>query len=195
MAPRHQKKTKKALLRNQPRSRKQHQTRRKPHQTLKVTLPPRKKNDRNGKGLSIRSLSILATLLMCSALAPAQSRHNATGIDVDGAILNVTAARTDGKKLPITIDNISFYENGVEQKVRNFAFDPSPSRIVLLVDNSQTLPTTVDNMKKAVMEFAYEIFDGDQLFTIAYDEKPEIIQEWTDDAKKLQTSLATFRKK
>ena len=45
------------------------------------------------------------------------------------------------------------------------------------------------------MEFAYEIFDGDQLFVIAYDEKAEIIQEWTDDAKKMETSLATFRKK
>ncbi|MFN2501816.1 MAG: hypothetical protein ABR530_07385, partial [Pyrinomonadaceae bacterium] len=39
------------------------------------------------------------------------------------------------------------------------------------------------------------IFDGDQLFVIAYDEKAEIIQEWTDDAKKLEASLATFRKK
>jgi Ca-activated chloride channel family protein len=45
------------------------------------------------------------------------------------------------------------------------------------------------------MEFAYEIFEGDQLFVVAYDEKPEIIQEWTDDAKKMETSLATFRKK
>jgi VWFA-related protein len=45
------------------------------------------------------------------------------------------------------------------------------------------------------MEFAYEIFDGDQLFILAYDEKAEIIQEWTDDAKKMEASLATFRKK
>ena len=44
------------------------------------------------------------------------------------------------------------------------------------------------------MEFAYEIFEGDQLFVVAYDEKAEIIQEWTDDAKKMETSLATFRK-
>src|SRR5262249_54155697 len=35
----------------------------------------------------------------------------------------------------------------------------------------------------------------DQLYVIAYDEKPEIIQDWTDDAKKLETSLGTFRKK
>ena len=45
------------------------------------------------------------------------------------------------------------------------------------------------------MEFAYEIFDGDQLFVLAYDEKAEIVQEWTDDAKKMEASLATFRKK
>lgn len=45
------------------------------------------------------------------------------------------------------------------------------------------------------MEFAYEIFEGDQLFVLAYDEKAEIIQEWTDDAKKIEASLATFRKK
>ena len=45
------------------------------------------------------------------------------------------------------------------------------------------------------MEFAYEIFEGDQLFTIAFDEKAEIIQEWTDDAKKMEASFATFRKK
>jgi Ca-activated chloride channel family protein len=126
---------------------------------------------------------------------PAQSRHNSKGVDPDGTIFSVTASRTDGKTEPIKIENLSLYENGIEQKIKNFSFDPSPSKIVLLVDNSQTLPTTVDNMKKAAMEFAYEIFDGDQLFVIAYDEKPEIIQEWTDDAKKMETSFATFRKK
>ena len=66
---------------------------------------------------------------------------------------------------------------------------------MLLVDNSQTLAADVERLKRATMEFAYEIFDGDQLFVIAYDEKPEIVQEWTDDAKKMETSLATFRKK
>ena len=44
------------------------------------------------------------------------------------------------------------------------------------------------------MEFAYEIFEGDQIFVLAYDTKPEIIQEWTDDAKKIEASLGTVRK-
>lgn len=136
-------------------------------------------------------------LLAASVIAvPGQSRRNIKGsADSEGTILNITAWRTEKKPEVIKPDEIALYENGVEQKIKSFSFDPSPSRIVLIVDNSMTLGADVEKLKGAVMEFAYEIFQGDELFVIAYDEKPEIIQEWTDDAKKLETSLATFRKK
>lgn len=140
---------------------------------------------------AVLSMLILA---MASPLL-AQSRRSARTNDGEGTVLAVTAWRTDGKPDPIKLENLFLYENGIEQKIKNLTFDPSPSRIVLLVDNSQTLGLESEALKKATMEFAYEIFDGDQLFVLAYDEKPEIIQEWTDDAKKLEASLATFRKK
>ena len=141
---------------------------------------------------SIFALSLVLTMAFG---AFAQSRHNTKGVDFDGTVVTVTAFREDKKPEPIKIENLFLYENGIEQKIKNFSYDPSPAKIVILVDNSQTLPTTVDVLKKAVMEFAYEIFDGDQLFVLAYDEKAEIIQEWTDDAKKMEVSLGTFRKK
>lgn len=143
----------------------------------------------------IESIFLALTLITASS-AFAQSRHSDRGTaNIDGTVLSVTAAREDGKSEPIKIDQLFLYENGVEQKIKNFTFDPSPSRIVLLVDNSQTLPAPIDALKKAAMEFSYEIYDGDQLFVVAYDEKAEIVQEWTDDAKKMEAALATFRKK
>ncbi|HEX2640692.1 MAG TPA: VWA domain-containing protein [Pyrinomonadaceae bacterium] len=142
-----------------------------------------------------RLLCVTLCMTLFCAAGFTQSRHNAKGPDLEGTILSVTARRTDSKSDPIKPENIHLYENGFEQKINNLSYDPSPSRIVLLVDNSQTLAADVEKLKKAVMEFAYEIFDGDQLFVVAYDEKPEIIQEWTDDAKKMEASLATFRKK
>src|SRR5258706_4402502 len=145
-------------------------------------------------GRSTVFCSIILTLIFASTLA-AQSGHSLRGASVEGTILTVTASRDDKKTGPIKIENLFLYENGIEQKIKNFSVDPSPARIVILVDNSQTLPTSVEKMKEAVMNFAYEIFEGDQLFVIAYDEKPEIIQEWTDDAKKIEASLGTFRKK
>jgi Ca-activated chloride channel homolog len=136
----------------------------------------------------------LLMLFASVAAAFAQSRHSVRTTDTDGSILSVTAWRTDAKTDPLKIENFFLYENGIEQKIKAFSMDPSPARIVLLVDNSKTLPTDVEKLKKAAMEFAYEIFDGDQLFVIGYDEKPEIIQEWTDDAKKMEKSLALLRK-
>ncbi|HXG85397.1 MAG TPA: VWA domain-containing protein [Pyrinomonadaceae bacterium] len=137
----------------------------------------------------------LIILLTCAAFADAQSRRSAKATtSTDGTILSVAALRTDKSTEPIKPENIFLYENGVEQKIKNFSFDPSPARIVLLVDNSSTLRADVEKLKKATMEFAYEIFEGDQIFVVGYDEKPEIVQEWSDDAKKIEASLATFRK-
>jgi VWFA-related protein len=150
---------------------------------------------------AVKILSASLCLLLCAFSALAQSRRNVKANDDGGTILAVTALRetaaaTTATVKPETIkaENLSLYENGVEQKIKNLTFDPSPARIVLLVDNSQTIRPEVEKLKAAVQEFAYEIFEGDQLFVIAYDEKPEIIQEWTDDAKKVESSLTTFRK-
>ncbi len=123
----------------------------------------------------------------------AQSRRNVRTSEEGGTILNVTAWRTAGSE-PIRLENLFLYENSIEQKIKNLTYDASPARIVLLVDNSQTVRPTVEQLQAAVREFSYEIYEGDELFVIAYDEKPEIIQEWTDDAKKIEASVATFRK-
>lgn len=139
---------------------------------------------------------IFCLLTLGTASISAQSGHSKRKTDkLEGTILSVTATRTDGKKDPIRTENLYFYENAVEQKIKNFSYDPSPSRIVILVDNSQTIPADIAKLQQATMEFIYEIYDGDQIFVIAYDEKPEIIQEWTDDAEKLGKSLKTYRKK
>lgn len=138
----------------------------------------------------------LILLLLAGIPAFPQSRNNArSAVDLDGTVINVTASRSGSSEEPLRAENIRLYENGIEQKIRNFSFDPSPARIVIIVDNSQTLRADLESLKNAVMEFVYEIYEGDQLFVIAYDEKPEIVQEWTDDAGKMKQGLATFRKK
>ena len=145
----------------------------------------------------VEKICLLVLVLFAGyGLTTAQSRRNATGtLDSDGTILSVVASRTDKAGEPIKIEDLSLYESGIEQKIKNFSFDPSPAKILIMVDNSLTVRADVELLKKATMEFAYEIFDGDQIFVVGYDEKPEIIQEWTDDAKKIETSINTFRKK
>ena len=137
----------------------------------------------------------LIILLVGTIFASAQSRRSAQNpSEAEGTVLSLFLWRDGENKEPIKPENLYLYENGIEQRITNLVYDPSPARIVLLVDNSQNLRADVEKLKQAAMEFAYEIYEGDQLFTIAYDEKPEIIQEWTDDAKKMEASFGTFRK-
>ena len=141
-------------------------------------------------------LKAIILILLASNFAAAQAGRRAPiGGDNGGSIVPVFARKTATPDAPVKPENLSLYENGVEQRIKNFAFDPSPSRIVLLVDNSQTLRTEVEAMRQAAQNFAYEIFDGDQIFIAAYDEKAEIVQDWTDDPKKIEAGLKTFRKK
>jgi len=116
---------------------------------------------------------------------------NASG----GVMVSVVAKRDDDKANPISSKELSIYDNGIEQAIRNFTPDPSPAHIVLLVDNSLTIRADVDKLEQAAREFAYEIYEGDKLLIVGYDERAEIVADWTDDAKAIEASLKLFRKK
>jgi VWFA-related protein len=139
-------------------------------------------------------LTLLAgALLAISILAQSGVRPNAGASG--GVMVGVVARRDDNKKMPVTSKEVSVYDNGVEQTIRNFTPDPSPSRMVLLVDNSLTIRADVEKLEQAAREFVYEIYEGDKLLIVGYDEQAEIVADWTDDAKSVESSMKLFRKK
>lgn len=142
-----------------------------------------------------RALVITVSLAACAALAFAQAGRRTQPGRERMTLLNVTATRDDGTNVPVTPKEIAIYDDGLEQQIASFTPDPSPARIVLLVDNSQTLRTDVPKLAQVAREFAYEIYEGDQMLVVGYDEKAEIITDWTDDPKVVEASLAGLRKK
>jgi VWFA-related protein len=134
-------------------------------------------------------------LLVGSGLGMAQAGRRPSSSSEGGVMVNVVATRTNNPGTHITAKQLSVYDNGVEQTIRNFTPDPSPARIVLLVDNSLTIRAEIEKLERAAREFAYEIFEGDKLLIVGYDEEAEIVSDWTDDAKSIESSLKLFRKK
>ena len=63
------------------------------------------------------------------------------------------------------------------------------------VDHLEETNGHVEKLEQATLEFAYEIFEGDKLLIVGYDESAEIVADWTDNAKSMETLLKTFRKK
>ena len=146
--------------------------------------------------VSLFQLEMILLLLvgLCSPML-GQAGRRLNNQNDGGVLVSIVAKREDHSAAQITAKQISVYDNGVEQALRNFTPDPSPAKIVLLVDNSLTIRADVEKLERATGEFAYEIFEGDKLLIVGYDEEAEIVADWTDNAKSIEASLKTFRKK
>jgi VWFA-related protein len=137
---------------------------------------------------------ILVTGCLLGALwAQAGRKAHPTG---EGAsMMSVVAVRSNESATPITAKDIALYDNGVEQSIKSFLPDRSAAHIVLLVDNSLTIRADVEKLEAAALEFAYEIYDGDKLLIVGYDDEADIVSDWTDDSKRISTELKAFHKK
>jgi VWFA-related protein len=160
-----------------------------------VTAKSQKRKNRNGFPTPFYILAVLLLITAFCGIILAQAGRRQRSASDAGVSVGVVAKRDDKTAAYITSKQVAVYDNGVEQVIRNFTPDPSPAKIVLLVDNSLTLRADIDKLEQAAREFAYEIFEGDQLLIVGYDEQAEIVADWTDNAKAIEASLKGFRKK
>jgi len=159
-------------------------------------------------------------LLLCVSLALWLFYFQATGAAQSGrnpvsgrrvTVVNVFAHRVDDPNKPRSLlsgaalkkeeeekvipkQAIEFYDGGVRQEIQAFSPDPTPARIVVVMDNSLTLQSDMKKLAGVPAAFAPEIYEGDKVMVIGYDAKPEIITEFTDDPKKLQSTLSLLHK-
>jgi len=140
---------------------------------------------------------IAATVLLIFSASGvfAQAGRRPTPAASRNLLLNVVAERADASASPISAKQVALYDDGIEQQVQSFAPDLSPARIVLLMDNSNTLRSDVPKLAEVPRQFGYEIYDGDKMLLVGYDENAETLEDWTDDPKKIEAALKTLRKR
>ncbi len=110
------------------------------------------------------------------------------------SLLSGDAAKKEEDEKVIPKQVIEIYDGSVRQDIESFAPDPTPARIVVLMDNSLTLQSDVKKLAAVPAAFAPEIYEGDKVMVIGYDTKPEIITDFTDDPNQLQSTLSLLRK-
>src|SRR6202171_3637721 len=150
---------------------------------------------KSARRLLFSAQTIVFSLLLCALALSQAGRRSEQRISGGGVLINLVARRDDKSATPISSKQLAVFDNNIQQDIKNLTRDPSPARIVLLVDNSLTIRADVEKLEEAAREFAYEIFDGDKLLIVGYDEQAEIVADWTDNAKGIETALKTFRKK
>lgn len=148
---------------------------------------------------SSKSLVLMAAIMLAGGrTAWAQAgRRSASETGLSTMILPVIleSAPAQPNRAPLTSDQFELYDGGVAQVIEYFRPDYSPAKIVVLVDNTERLQASESEMAAAVKALAANLYQGDQMMVIGFDEQPEIIEEFTGDRKKLEAATALFRKK
>lgn len=160
-------------------------------------------------GFSIRAFALLCLSAWLAVVAVAQSGR-ATVSGRRTVSVNVIVTRVDDPNKPkpllsgsgsqeeqdkiIPKSALELFDGGVLQRIEAFSPDPTPARIVVLMDNSLTLQADIGKLASVPAAFAPEIYEGDKVMVIGYDLKPETITDFTDEPKQLQNTKELLRK-
>src|ERR1051326_3482229 len=153
------------------------------------------------KRLLITSLLSLLILFAGSfPLLTTRAQSGRSGISSEkGSVLNVivhsTNATADAEALNLNKDRLLLFDGGIQQEIDYFRADPTGSRVLMLVDSSQTLRGETALLQKAILAIIKELYEGDQMMIVDYSEQAEILVDFSDNVKELKTAAGKLPRK
>jgi Ca-activated chloride channel homolog len=86
-------------------------------------------------------------------------------------------------------ENFRLFEDGVEQKIANFASEDGPVSIGLLLDASGSMANKMEKSREAARELFKTANSEDEFFLIEFNERPKLTVPFTRDANDLYRRL------
>lgn len=130
------------------------------------------------------------------ARKPQQEKLPQYTITTDVPLVNVDVlvSTKDGQFIPgLKKDNFKVFEDGVEQKVTNFTQQEAPITAVMLVEFASTNYYFMMDALNAGYNFANTLKKDDWAALIAFDMKPEILVDFTQDKRAIFAGLNRLR--
>jgi len=115
----------------------------------------------------------------------------------------VISVQTTEVLLPVTVRDYSghlvndltrkdfrVFENGNEQPLNDLALRQVPVDAVLLVDASSSVASFLDDFRHAAEGFAAKLAANDRISLIKFDDRVELLQDWTQSRFQLRRALS-----
>ena len=132
-------------------------------------------------------LPITFVALLCAATFPATGQSGKGSAPSRRTMtLNVIVHAPEGRT--ISREDVDLYDGGLPQEIESFAKLDSGSRIVLMIDNSESLRAELPALQKAAEAVVNELYADDQMMIVGYNEEADIVQNMTPDLKALQAA-------
>ena len=143
------------------------------------------------------TLQYLFTIsIMLTALLNLQAQDNKQEpevLKVDTSLVSIEVninSKTSSKNIAgLTAQDFTIYEDGVKQKIENFASTESPFNLVLMVDTSGSAKDEVDLMKKAARRFLNELRPQDRIAVVELNQRVTVMEGLTSDREKIESAI------
>jgi VWFA-related protein len=125
---------------------------------------------------------------------PVDSPSYSISVDVPLVSIDVSANTKDGGFIPgLKAPNFRIYEDGVEQKITNFAQTEAPITAVLLVEFANKSYAFMYDALVASYNFAANLKKDDWVAVTEFDMRPHILVDFTQDRRAIYGALNTLR--
>ncbi len=139
---------------------------------------------------------VLATVLAGATFTPgAQERPvPSTPAQAVPRTVMLSVSVTDGKNQTFAglgRENFTIYENDRPQQIATFDRTDEPYSIGIILDLSGSMNSNLNSARQAILRFMQNANPQDEFFLIGFNDRPALIQDFTNSAETIQTRLAT----
>ncbi|HWT65697.1 MAG TPA: VWA domain-containing protein, partial [Terracidiphilus sp.] len=90
-------------------------------------------------------------------------------------------------------EDFQVYENNGQQKITSFASEDAPVSIGIIFDLSGSMTSKLMRARDSILQFIKTANPEDEFFVIGFNDRPELIEDFTSSVNDIEARLATVR--
>ena len=90
-------------------------------------------------------------------------------------------------------EDFQVFETSVQQKITSFASEDAPVSIGIIFDLSGSMTSKLVRARESILQFVKTANPQDEFFVIGFNDRPELIEDFTNSVEDIQARLATVR--
>jgi VWFA-related protein len=111
-------------------------------------------------------------------------------VDTTEVMFPVTVRDSNGRLVSdLTRTDFKVFEDNTLQPLSDLALRQVPVDVVLMVDASSSVASNLDDFRRAAQGFAAKLQADDRISLIKFDDRIELLQDWTKSRYQLQRAL------
>jgi Ca-activated chloride channel family protein len=130
------------------------------------------------------------------ALAAQQRLISATPAQAASQTVHLLVSVTDPDDRPwagLARDDFKVYENDRPQAIASFATTDEPFSIGIILDLSASMTSKLEAARQSILGFIRAANPEDEYFVVGFNDRPELIQDFTDSVETIQARLSAVR--